>query len=86
MILRDRSLDILAAVAGGHPLNEAMTLRHWAEEAARRNSPWAGNDKSTLLDRYNELPGTERERIDLLPPNEILNELQRDSNRPPPPR
>jgi hypothetical protein len=84
--LPDRERDILDSVAGGHPLNEAMTLGHWAEEAARRNSPWAGRDKSTLLERYNELPNAERERIDLLPPKEILNELQRDSIRPPPSR
>lgn len=84
--LPDRERDILDSVAGGHPLNEAMTLGHWAEEAARRNSPWAGRDKLTLLERYQQLPDLERERIDLLPPKAILNELQRDSNRPPPPR
>lgn len=85
--LPDRERDILDSVAGGHPLNEAMTLGHWAEEAARRNSPWAGRDRSTLLDRYNELPDSERERIDLLPPKEFLKHLQRDSFfRPPPPR
>ncbi len=84
--LPDRERDILDSVAGGDPLNEAMTLGHWAEEAARRNSPWAGRDRSTLLERYNELPDAERERIDLLPPKEILSELQRDSIRPPPGR
>lgn len=84
--LPDREKDILDSVAGGLPLNEAMTLGHWAEEAARRNSPWAGRDKLTLLERYNELPEGERERIDLLPPKAILNELQRDSYRPPPTR
>ena len=32
--LSDRAIDILNSVAGGDPLNEAMTLRYWAEEAA----------------------------------------------------
>lgn len=82
--LPDRERDILDSVAGGHPLNEAMTLGHWAEEAARRNSPWAGRDKSTLLDRYNELSDAERERIDLLPPRELLKHLQRDTFFRPP--
>ncbi len=83
--LSDRAVDILNSVAGGHPLNEAMTLRYWAEEAAWRKVPGA-RDKMPLLERYNELPNAEREWIDLLPPKEILIELQRDAARPAPPR
>ena len=83
--LSDRAIDILNSVAGGDPLNEAMTLRYWAEEAAWRNVPGA-RDKLTLLERYNELPNNEREWIDLLPPKEILIELQRDATRPAAPR
>lgn len=85
VILPERAIDILDSVAGGHPMNEAMTLRHWAEEAAFRNSPWAQRDESTVLERYNALSSSDRERIDLLPPKDLLNELQRSSNRPPPP-
>ncbi len=82
LVLPDRAVGILDVVADGDSLIETMTLRLWAEEAVRRNSPMRRND-STLLERYNDLPANERNVLDLLPPKQILTDLSRESGRLP---
>lgn len=86
LVLPDRALDILDLVASGDPLNEMMTLRHWAEEAVRRRSPWKREEDATMLQRYSEMEPEQRDFVDLLPPKAMLKELSRDERRFPPPR
>lgn len=53
------------------PVND--TLRAWAVEAIRRNSPAVNADESTALDRYRERE--DKDVLDLLPPEEIMNAI-----------
>lgn len=56
------------------PVN--ATLRTWAFESLRRNSPFIGSNETTPLERYQEYKENEEfETFDLLPPEEILNEI-----------
>jgi hypothetical protein len=82
LVLPDRAVSVLDLIAVGDPWMEALTLRAWTEEAVRRHSPFNRRDDSTWLQRYNELPSSERDLIDLLPPKEILSELSRESPFP----
>jgi hypothetical protein len=82
LVLPDQAIAVLDLIAAGDPWMEALTLRAWTEEAVRRNSPFNRGDDSTWLERYNELPASERDVIDLLPPKEILSELSRESDFP----
>ncbi len=80
LVLPSSALDILGLVAASDPLKETATLQVWASEAVRRKSPFK-REESTLLERYLEKPESDRDAIDLMPPKEILEELQRDSWR-----
>jgi len=59
----------------GDPQYELLVLQAWAEEAVRRRLWSSYEGQSSLLDRYLELAPNERERIDLLPPKDMLREL-----------
>tara|TARA_R110002049_G_scaffold47902_3_gene138500 strand:- start:6558 stop:8009 length:1452 start_codon:yes stop_codon:yes gene_type:complete len=59
----------------GDPQYEALVLRAWADEAIRRKIYDQGESDESRLDRYLELEPSERERIDLLSPKDILREL-----------
>lgn len=81
-VIPDATLEILDLIAGGDPILENITLRAWSEEAVRRHFPMRHNAESTYLERYTELPSTERDIVDLMPPKEILSELSRESPFP----
>ena len=82
LVLPTSAISILDLVAAGDPLLEAMTLRVWTSEAVRRKSPFQRRNDSTWLERYNSLPPREQDRIDLLPPKEIISELSRETPYP----
>ena len=65
----------------GDPQYEVMVLRAWAEEALRRATRMDDEEQTTTLDRYLELEPRDRERIDLMPPKDILRELTPQSRR-----
>ncbi|MDA8746390.1 hypothetical protein N9N28_17340 [Rubripirellula amarantea] len=73
LILSDEALDTLALLSNGDGMLEQMALQIWVDEAIRRKSPFA-NDK-TLTQRYQELDSSEREVLDLLPPDRMLKSL-----------
>lgn len=85
LILPDDAHDTLELVSSSFRVQDslelrALTLRGWAEEATRRMIP--RRPESTLLERYNDLLPSERERFDLLPPKVMLERIERVS-RPP---
>ena len=87
LILPDSATDILEVISESGKIEDSLvlrslTLRNWAEEAARRKLPYRGREEVSLLDRYNELSTSERERIDLLPPNEMINRIAPRSRFP----
>ena len=49
------------------------TLRTWAYEAVRREAIASSIDETTPLDRYRARE--DRDVLDLLPPEEIMNEI-----------
>ena len=56
------------------PVN--ATLRTWAFESLRRNSPFNGSADTTPLERYKiNKERDNSDAFDLLPPEEILNEI-----------
>ena len=59
----------------GDPEYEALVLRAWADEAVRRKFDDRPDGETTMLQRYMEMDARDRERLDLLPPSEILREL-----------
>ncbi len=79
IILPPSAEDVLESVAQGDALVEDLVLRNWAEESARRKL-WSSRKQASLLQHYNDLSDEERERIDLLPPERMIEELSR---RPP---
>jgi len=71
--LPSEAMETLNAISGGYPLTETMTLNIWAEEAVRRR--YRGPTTETTLERYQSLDPAQREVMDLLPPQEILERL-----------
>ena len=69
MALTDLSDDLTGSDQDTHVI---ATLRTWAREAVRRNSPIFDLEE-TPLDRYRGLD--DRDELDLLPPSEILDEI-----------
>jgi hypothetical protein len=85
LILPDDAHDTLELVSSSFNVEDmlvlrSLTLRGWAQAATLRKMP--RRPESTLLERYNDLPASERERFDLLPPKEMLERIERAS-RPP---
>lgn len=66
-------LDALTSLSTELAGNAAVsdTLRTWAAESNRRNAPDFGSDELTPLDRYRAR--SDRETLDLRPPEEIIN-------------
>jgi hypothetical protein len=82
LILPDDAHDTLELVSSSVDMEDTLvlrnlTLRGWAEEATRRKMP--RRPETTLLQRYNDLLPEERQRIDLLPPKEMLERIKRGS-------
>ena len=73
------ALETLEFLCSGDSLLKSMTLQIWVEEVIRRKMPW--RDQTTPLQRYQTLTEAQREGIDLLPPDRMLQTLSRD--RPP---
>lgn len=67
------ALETLAAVSGGDPWAETITIELWAIEAVRRRYRQA--ETATPLERYQALNPTDREVLDLLPPEQLLEQL-----------
>lgn len=89
LILPDDANDTLELVSSSVDMEDTLvlrnlTLRGWAEEATRRKMP--RRPETTLLQRYNDLLPEERQRIDLLPPKEMLERIKRGSRPSWPPR
>ncbi len=87
-ILPDYALDRMDVLSEGDSMAEtfavrSLILRSWAEETAWRKMPKNGRQESTLLDRYNELSPEERDRIDLLPPIDMIKRITRSRGRYP---
>jgi hypothetical protein len=74
-LLTTKDLEKLEEIAGGFQPMETMTLRIWAAEAVRRR--YRSPRNATTLQRYQSLDPTEREVLDLLPPQRILEELSK---------
>lgn len=81
--LPPQSLDILDLVAANDPFMESATLQMWCEETMRRRftSRFQADD-STLLERYRDLPPEQRNRYDLMSPEQFLREMTRTPRFP----
>lgn len=78
LILPDEAHDLLEVISSAVSLEDTLTLRNftlrsWAEAAAQQKLP--RRPETTLLDRYNEESPIEREKLDLLPPEVMLERL-----------
>lgn len=73
LVLSDAAVQKLDGIAGGFQPIETMTLRIWAEEAVRRRYRQTRADST--IQRYQSLDPAEREVLDLLPPQKILEKL-----------
>jgi len=71
--LPPNALETLAAVSGGDPWAETITIELWAIEAVRRRYRQA--ESATPLERYQAMNPTDREVLDLLPPEQLLEQL-----------
>jgi len=77
-VLSEQDQQMLDTIAGvpRNPMMVTETLHFWAEETVMRNLPFRGNDDRSLLDRYKQIDEPEqREVLDLLPPEEMLDRL-----------
>lgn len=72
-VLSPEAVQKLDGITGGFQPIETMTLRIWAEEAVRRRYREASSE--TTLERYQSLDPSDREILDLLPPEKILEKL-----------
>ena len=85
LILPDDAHDMLQAITSAVNAEDTLalrnlTLRIWAEAATRQKMRSLAEltrslPPKTLLDRYEELPPRARERIDLLPPEDMFEEM-----------
>lgn len=73
VVLSAKAVQKLDGITGGFQPIESMTLRIWAEEAVRRRYREAKTEST--LERYQSLDPSDREVLDLLPPQEILEKL-----------
>jgi uncharacterized protein (DUF2267 family) len=79
VVLPQRAVETLEVISESPSLDESilranLALRNWAEEAVWRKMPRLGSHL-TMLERYNEMTSMEREQIDLLPPELMLQRL-----------
>ena len=85
--------------AGSFSMQESLvvqTLRGWADEAINRNRLTPEFERKSLRELYRDLDPEQRDAIDLLPPDQWKEEIQRLNDprrrgggfrfRPPPPR
>lgn len=77
--LPDSAVEMLDVVSEGDSLEDTyvmrnLTLRTWAEETARRKA-LAFRERSSPLERYQQLSEGERERLDLMSPDFIIRRL-----------
>ena len=72
-LLPTKSHEMLEMVTDGDAMLTSMTLQIWVEEAIRRKRPRRGDD--SLLEKYQKLSGPEREAIDLMPPEKMLENV-----------
>lgn len=83
VILPQRSIDDLDRISGGDSLLELATLTAWSEEAVRRKAFEERGGVPTLLERYEEYDTEYRKRLDLMPPDEIIDRLVPEESRSP---
>lgn len=82
LILAPEDLTILnASSGGGDPVIVPMTIRNWAEEAIRRKSPWPRRENMTPIERFMDVPEERRQEFELLPPEKMLEEMNRSWGR-----
>ncbi len=81
MVLSPEDLETLSKSTGDDALLEEMTIKTWAEEAIRRKAPWNRRDETPAMQRYLEVPEDRRDEFDLMPPKEMLRELNRGWGR-----
>lgn len=85
--LPENNWNDLEALAAADPLMRSSLIRAWALEAARR---LYRSDRRSFLQRYQDIPASRRNRLDLAPPDRIEDELmdqdRRRWGRRPPPR
>ncbi|MGB7325988.1 MAG: hypothetical protein WBD31_14030 [Rubripirellula sp.] len=89
-ILSDEAMEDLylltnwSPYAGHDPRLLESTLRTWAEEAVRRKMDSLRPERKSLSERYMELSESERDRMDLLPPEEMKRRLTSGGRGQPP--
>ena len=80
-ILSDSAIDNLNLLTNWSPYSGRdqrlleSTLRTWAEETVQRKLESFRPDRGTLVERYLQLGGEERDELDMQPPNEIKRRL-----------
>ncbi|KAA1262193.1 hypothetical protein LF1_47550 [Rubripirellula obstinata] len=72
-LLPTQSQETLGILTNGDPTLVTMTLQVWVEEVIRRKMPLR-SDKS-LLQRYQDLSEKQREIVDLMPPEKMLQSI-----------
>jgi hypothetical protein len=72
-LLPESSRETLNVLTSGDPTLASMTLQIWVEEVIRRKTPFRTGD--SMLERYQNLPQDQQERIDLLPAEKMLEIL-----------
>ncbi|KLU05701.1 putative transmembrane protein [Rhodopirellula islandica] len=78
IMLPQEDLELLRTVST-NAWFRSMVIRDWAEEALRRRGR-PDSESKTLQQAYQEASADEREVLDLLPPEEVRDQLLRPSN------
>ena len=76
LILSEESNEQIEMVAAGDAYLESLTIRLMVDEAIRRKSPL--NQDATLMERFEQLKEHEREQLQWLPADKILERLTND--------
>ncbi len=83
VMLPPAAINDLEKLSGGVRYLQTVTLYAWAEEAVRRKSLAARGATPSLLERYQDFDPTERELLDLLPPERMIDRLVPEERRSP---
>ncbi len=83
LILPSHAVEDLEKLSYGERHLKEVALTAWAEEAVRRKYLASRGDEASLLQRYESLDAPTRKRLDLRPPERILDELYPETRRPP---
>ncbi len=81
LILPARAVRDLQKLSGGDRRLEEIALTAWAEEAIHRKYLASRGEQPSLLERYESLDPETRERMDLRPPEQMLDQLLPEERR-----